>query len=183
MSLVPVCVRVCCIMCSKWLCDVQVLNEASVEDNLIDLGPGSPAVVTPRASAAATPTPPSSLTNAAAAASAAAATAPSLATQLAGLSKTHTVTTYYCSQLWMDLGRHIHMHMLKFTCKHMHVHPQTMTTTSKTSLDLDNQGWLIISSCSRWVQLITSQHMLFYIHAVLGLKNNSPGLFFTIFYL
>ncbi|XP_053468591.1 TOM1-like protein 2 isoform X2 [Ictalurus furcatus] len=54
-----------------------VLNEASVEDNLIDLGPGSPAVVTPRASAAATPTPPSSLT--------AAATAPSLATQLAGL--------------------------------------------------------------------------------------------------
>ncbi|XP_026771943.3 TOM1-like protein 2 isoform X2 [Pangasianodon hypophthalmus] len=53
-----------------------VLNEASVEDNLIDLGPGSPAVVTPRASAAATPTPPSSLT---------AAAAPSLSTQLAGL--------------------------------------------------------------------------------------------------
>ncbi|KAK3520377.1 hypothetical protein QTP70_024050 [Hemibagrus guttatus] len=56
-----------------------VLNEASVEDNLIDLGPGSPAVVTPRTSAAATPTPPSSLTTAAA------ATAPSLSTQLAGL--------------------------------------------------------------------------------------------------
>ncbi|XP_060757711.1 TOM1-like protein 2 isoform X1 [Neoarius graeffei] len=54
-----------------------VLNEASVEDNLIDLGPGSPAVVTPRASTAATPTPPSSLT--------AAASAPSLSTQLAGL--------------------------------------------------------------------------------------------------
>ncbi|KAG7334956.1 hypothetical protein KOW79_001552 [Hemibagrus wyckioides] len=59
-----------------------VLNEASVEDNLIDLGPGSPAVVTPRASTAATPTPPSSLT---AAAASAAATAPSLSTQLAGL--------------------------------------------------------------------------------------------------
>uniref|UniRef100_A0A3B4CLV9 Target of myb1 like 2 membrane trafficking protein n=1 Tax=Pygocentrus nattereri TaxID=42514 RepID=A0A3B4CLV9_PYGNA len=35
----------------------QVLNEASEEDNLIDLGPGSPAVVSPRVSAAATPTP------------------------------------------------------------------------------------------------------------------------------
>ncbi|XP_046721909.1 TOM1-like protein 2 isoform X5 [Silurus meridionalis] len=55
---------------------MKVLNEASVEDNLIDLGPGSPAVVTPRASAAATPTPPPSLT---------AASAPSLSTQLAGL--------------------------------------------------------------------------------------------------
>ncbi|XP_072550578.1 TOM1-like protein 2 isoform X1 [Salminus brasiliensis] len=55
-----------------------VLNEASEEDNLIDLGPGSPAVVSPRVSAAATPTPPSSLTPAAAAAT-------SLSTQLAGL--------------------------------------------------------------------------------------------------
>ncbi|KAK2829525.1 hypothetical protein Q7C36_017515 [Tachysurus vachellii] len=54
-----------------------VLNEASAEDNLIDLGPGSPAVVTPRASVAVTPTPPPSLTTAAA--------APSLSTQLAGL--------------------------------------------------------------------------------------------------
>ncbi|XP_022529073.1 TOM1-like protein 2 isoform X3 [Astyanax mexicanus] len=54
-----------------------VLNEASEEDNLIDLGPGSPAVVSPRVSAAATPTPPSSLTPAAA--------ATSLSTQLAGL--------------------------------------------------------------------------------------------------
>ncbi|KAM9456837.1 TOM1-like protein 2 isoform 1-T1 [Clarias gariepinus] len=59
-----------------------VLNEASAEDNLIDLGPGSPAVVTPRVSAAATPTPPSSIP---AAAAAAAAAAPSLSTQLAGL--------------------------------------------------------------------------------------------------
>ncbi|KAI4890462.1 hypothetical protein NFI96_025583 [Prochilodus magdalenae] len=57
-----------------------VLNEASEEDNLIDLGPGSPAVVSPRVSAAATPTPPSSLTPAAAA-----APATSLSTQLAGL--------------------------------------------------------------------------------------------------
>ncbi|XP_066497614.1 TOM1-like protein 2 isoform X2 [Hoplias malabaricus] len=56
-----------------------VLNEASEEDNLIDLGPGSPAVVSPRVSAAATPTPPSSLTPAAA------ATTTSLSTQLAGL--------------------------------------------------------------------------------------------------
>lgn len=86
-SLVPVDVNMYCVVYSKWLdddYDVQVLNEASVEDNLIDLGPGSPAVVTPRASTAATPTPPSSLT--------AAASAPSLSTQLAGLSKTHTNT-------------------------------------------------------------------------------------------
>ncbi|XP_062874454.1 TOM1-like protein 2 isoform X1 [Trichomycterus rosablanca] len=52
-----------------------VLNEATVEDNLIDLGPGSPAVVSPRASAAATP--PSS--------SVASAPAASLSTKLAGL--------------------------------------------------------------------------------------------------
>lgn len=77
----------CIVQCivSDCVCnDVQVLNEASVEDNLIDLGPGSPAVVTPRASTAATPTPPSSLN--------AAASAPSLSTQLAGLSKTRTCT-------------------------------------------------------------------------------------------
>ncbi|TSO37075.1 TOM1-like protein 2 [Bagarius yarrelli] len=60
-----------------------VLNEASVEDNLIDLGPGSPAVVTPKTSVTATPTPPSSLNTTTAAAATAAA--PSLATQLAGL--------------------------------------------------------------------------------------------------
>ncbi|KAL7860473.1 hypothetical protein AOLI_G00168220 [Acnodon oligacanthus] len=53
-----------------------VLNEASEEDNLIDLGPGSPAVVSPRVSAAATPTPSASQTPAA---------ATSLSTQLAGL--------------------------------------------------------------------------------------------------
>lgn len=84
--------------------DLQVLNEASVEDNLIDLGPGSPAVVTPRTSAAATPTPPSSLTTAAAASVAAAP--PSLATQLAGLSKTHKhnhAVTYYYGQLCKDV--------------------------------------------------------------------------------
>ncbi|XP_016375087.1 TOM1-like protein 2 [Sinocyclocheilus rhinocerous] len=51
----------------------QVLNEASEEDNLIDLGPGSPAVVTPRVSA----TPTSTLQPPAAAAA-------SLSTQLAG---------------------------------------------------------------------------------------------------
>ncbi|XP_036445053.1 TOM1-like protein 2 isoform X3 [Colossoma macropomum] len=55
-----------------------VLNEASEEDNLIDLGPGSPAVVSPRVSAAATPTPSASQTPPAAAAT-------SLSTQLAGL--------------------------------------------------------------------------------------------------
>lgn len=71
-----------CDLCVCVRDDVQVLNEATVEDNLIDLGPGSPAVVTPQVSAAATPTPPSSLT--------AAATAPSLSTQLAGLSKTQS---------------------------------------------------------------------------------------------
>ncbi|XP_017540344.1 TOM1-like protein 2 isoform X5 [Pygocentrus nattereri] len=56
-----------------------VLNEASEEDNLIDLGPGSPAVVSPRVSAAATPTPSASQLPPAAAAAA------SLSTQLAGL--------------------------------------------------------------------------------------------------
>ncbi|KAK1799464.1 hypothetical protein P4O66_007683, partial [Electrophorus voltai] len=57
-----------------------VLNEASEEDNLIDLGPGSPAVVSPRAGAGATPTAPST--------PASAAVVPpttSLSTQLAGL--------------------------------------------------------------------------------------------------
>uniref|UniRef100_A0A4W4GS96 Target of myb1 like 2 membrane trafficking protein n=1 Tax=Electrophorus electricus TaxID=8005 RepID=A0A4W4GS96_ELEEL len=48
-----------------------VLNEASEEDNLIDLGPGSPAVVSPRAVV-----PPTT----------------SLSTQLAGLSETHSVS-------------------------------------------------------------------------------------------
>uniref|UniRef100_A0AAY5EEK6 Target of myb1 like 2 membrane trafficking protein n=1 Tax=Electrophorus electricus TaxID=8005 RepID=A0AAY5EEK6_ELEEL len=58
-----------------------VLNEASEEDNLIDLGPGSPAVVSPRAGAGATPTAPSTPP-------ASAAVVPpttSLSTQLAGL--------------------------------------------------------------------------------------------------
>ncbi|XP_016308045.1 TOM1-like protein 2 isoform X5 [Sinocyclocheilus anshuiensis] len=59
-----------------------VLNEASEEDNLIDLGPASPAVVTPRVSTTPTstlrPPPP-------AAAAPALAAAASLSTQLAGL--------------------------------------------------------------------------------------------------
>ncbi|XP_067279251.1 TOM1-like protein 2 isoform X3 [Pseudorasbora parva] len=73
-----------------------VLNEAS-EDNLIDLGPGSPAVVTPRVSATPTHTPTSTLQPppvaappaaappAAAPPAAAAANTASLSTQLAGL--------------------------------------------------------------------------------------------------
>ncbi|XP_016308046.1 TOM1-like protein 2 isoform X6 [Sinocyclocheilus anshuiensis] len=60
----------------------EVLNEASEEDNLIDLGPASPAVVTPRVSTTPTstlrPPPP-------AAAAPALAAAASLSTQLAGL--------------------------------------------------------------------------------------------------
>ncbi|XP_051742031.1 TOM1-like protein 2 isoform X4 [Ctenopharyngodon idella] len=64
-----------------------VLNEASEEDNLIDLGPGSPAVVSPRVSAAPTHTPTSTLQppDAAPAATAVAANTASLSTQLAGL--------------------------------------------------------------------------------------------------
>ncbi|XP_050962378.1 TOM1-like protein 2 isoform X1 [Labeo rohita] len=69
-----------------------VLNEASAEDNLIDLGPASPAVVTPRVSTTPTRTPTSTLQPPAPAAPAAAAAAPpaaaaaaSLSTQLAGL--------------------------------------------------------------------------------------------------
>ncbi|XP_051571592.1 TOM1-like protein 2 isoform X3 [Myxocyprinus asiaticus] len=60
-----------------------VLNEASEEDNLIDLGPGSPAVVSPRVSSAPTHTPASTVQppNAAAAV----ASTASLSTQLAGL--------------------------------------------------------------------------------------------------
>ncbi|KAK2915923.1 hypothetical protein Q8A67_000297 [Cirrhinus molitorella] len=68
-----------------------VLNEASEEDNLIDLGPASPAVVTPRVSTTPTRTPTSTLqppAPAAAAVAVAASTdtaAASLSTQLAGL--------------------------------------------------------------------------------------------------
>ncbi|XP_016093999.1 TOM1-like protein 2 [Sinocyclocheilus grahami] len=66
----------------------EVLNEASEEDNLIDLGPASPAVVTPRVSTAPTSTlqpPPPAAAAAAAAPAAAPAAAASLSTQLAGL--------------------------------------------------------------------------------------------------
>uniref|UniRef100_A0A8C2JSP3 TOM1-like protein 2 n=1 Tax=Cyprinus carpio TaxID=7962 RepID=A0A8C2JSP3_CYPCA len=61
-----------------------VLNEASEEDNLIDLDPASPAVVTPRVSTTPTRTPTSTLQPPPPAAAAAAAAA-SLSTQLAGL--------------------------------------------------------------------------------------------------
>uniref|UniRef100_A0A9J7ZEZ3 Target of myb1 like 2 membrane trafficking protein n=1 Tax=Cyprinus carpio carpio TaxID=630221 RepID=A0A9J7ZEZ3_CYPCA len=60
-----------------------VLNEASEEDNLIDLDPASPAVVTPRVSTTPTRTPTSTLQPPAPAPAAAAAA--SLSTQLAGL--------------------------------------------------------------------------------------------------
>ncbi|XP_016308042.1 TOM1-like protein 2 isoform X2 [Sinocyclocheilus anshuiensis] len=67
----------------------EVLNEASEEDNLIDLGPASPAVVTPRVSTTPTstlrPPPP-------AAAAPALAAAASLSTQLAGLVGADSVT-------------------------------------------------------------------------------------------
>ncbi|XP_056607666.1 TOM1-like protein 2 isoform X2 [Triplophysa dalaica] len=59
-----------------------VLTEASEEDNLIDLGPGSPAVVTPRIIATPTHTPTPTLQPPVPAAG---ASAPSLSTQLAGL--------------------------------------------------------------------------------------------------
>ncbi|XP_057201516.1 TOM1-like protein 2 isoform X2 [Triplophysa rosa] len=59
-----------------------VLTEASDEDNLIDLGPGSPAVVTPRIIATPTHTPTPTLQPPVPAAG---ASAPSLSTQLAGL--------------------------------------------------------------------------------------------------
>ncbi|KAL0198493.1 hypothetical protein M9458_007033, partial [Cirrhinus mrigala] len=64
-----------------------VLNEASAENNLIDLGPASPAVVTPRVSTTPTRTPTSTLQPPAPAAATPAATAApaSLSTQLAGL--------------------------------------------------------------------------------------------------
>ncbi|XP_039531199.1 TOM1-like protein 2 isoform X2 [Pimephales promelas] len=58
-----------------------VLNEASEEDNLIDLGPGSPAVVSPRVSATPAHTPASTLQPPAPAP----ANTASLSTQLAGL--------------------------------------------------------------------------------------------------
>ncbi|XP_051995425.1 TOM1-like protein 2 isoform X2 [Xyrauchen texanus] len=60
-----------------------VLNEASEEDNLIDLGPGSPAVVSPRVSSAPTHTPEATVQPPTAAA--AVASTASLSTQLAGL--------------------------------------------------------------------------------------------------
>lgn len=65
----------------------QVLNAASEEDNLIDLGPGSPAVVTPRIISTSAHTPASTLQPPDIAAA-------SLSTQLAGLSEdqTHTYT-------------------------------------------------------------------------------------------
>ncbi|CAM4412554.1 unnamed protein product [Leuciscus chuanchicus] len=66
-----------------------VLNEASEEDNLIDLGPGSPAVVSPRASATPSHTPASTLQPPPPAPAPSPAPAPantaSLSTQLAGL--------------------------------------------------------------------------------------------------
>ncbi len=60
--------------------NAQVLNEASEEDNLIDLGAASPAVVTPRVSTTPTRTPTSTPQPPPPAAAAA-----SLSTQLAGL--------------------------------------------------------------------------------------------------
>lgn len=68
--------------------NAQVLNEASEEDNLIDLGPASPAVVTPRVSTTPTRTPTSTLQPPPPAAAAA-----SLSTQLAGLGEGLTRTS------------------------------------------------------------------------------------------
>ncbi|XP_026063265.1 TOM1-like protein 2 isoform X2 [Carassius auratus] len=62
-----------------------VLNEASEGDNLIDLDPASPAVVTPRVSTTPTRTPTSTLQPPSAPPSAPPAAAASLSTQLAGL--------------------------------------------------------------------------------------------------
>ncbi|XP_056107614.1 TOM1-like protein 2 isoform X3 [Rhinichthys klamathensis goyatoka] len=62
-----------------------VLNEASEEDNLIDLGPGSPAVVSPRVSATPSHTPASTLQPPAPTTAPAPANTASLSTQLAGL--------------------------------------------------------------------------------------------------
>lgn len=67
--------------------NAQVLNEASEEDNLIDLGPASPAVVTPRVSTTPTRTPTSTLQPPPPAAAA------SLSTQLAGLGEGLTRTS------------------------------------------------------------------------------------------
>ncbi len=69
--------------------NAQVLNEASEEDNLIDLDPASPAVVTPRVSTTPTRTPTSTPQPPPAAAAAAA----SLSTQLAGLGEGLTRTS------------------------------------------------------------------------------------------
>lgn len=68
--------------------NAQVLNEASEEDNLIDLGPASPAVVTPRVSTTPTRTPTSTPQPPPPAAAAA-----SLSTQLAGLGEGLTRTS------------------------------------------------------------------------------------------
>ncbi len=73
--------------------NAQVLNEASEEDNLIDLDPASPAVVTPRVSTTPTRTPTSTPQPPPPAPPAAAAAAASLSTQLAGLGEGLTRTS------------------------------------------------------------------------------------------
>lgn len=74
-----------------------MLNEAT-EDNLIDLGPGSPAVVTPRI----TSSPPPHSTAGATATPAHNPTAASLSTALAGLGKSRMVLSL-CSRVWKNM--------------------------------------------------------------------------------
>ncbi|KAK7174264.1 hypothetical protein R3I93_001460 [Phoxinus phoxinus] len=120
-----------------------VLNEASEEDNLIDLGPGSPAVVSPRVSATPSHTPASTLQPP----PPAAANTASLSTQLAGLdvsadsvSGTLSSLTAHNPQDDFDMFAHTRSSSLADQRKNViYEEPQTLVSLA-SALDIRQQN-------------------------------------------